>query len=258
MGLSEKYRPKQLSDLWQGLDHLAIRVVAWELQNNKLSGPTLFTAPYGGGKTTIARITAMRTTCLQPGNHPFEPCLSCNACRSILRQQASRPYFADPYGYSEIDCAKVSFDEVCRWVLSEAASPRMWSEDSAFNLNVVILDEFGRLTIPQQKKFLKLLEVSRCLCILCCADEDDLDPAIRQRCSIRPLGLPSAELCVKHVCDMAVAEGGTANQDAARWLSQRCGNNPREIIKVLGDALTLGDGNLDLTSAESALKLRSG
>ncbi len=179
--------------------------------------------------------------------------MKCEACRSILNQQAARPFFSDPCGYSEIDCAKVPFEVMCKWIISEANCFRFWSKGSAFDLNVVILDEFGRLTLVQQKKLLKLLKVTRCFLVLCCADEDELDPAIAQRCSLRPLGLPSTNDCVMHVCEIVDKEGGTANESAASVLCLKCGNNPRKILKILGDALTLGGGILDVNSATQAL-----
>ena len=229
-----------------------------ELAKNKLTSPTLFTGPYGGGKTSIARMAGIRWACEQPGEPLFEPCLTCDACRSILKKTRMHPCTFDYHGYIELDCGHMSPEKIFDLVRSEIVSPNLFCPGPAFcRAKTILLDEFGRFTETHQRKFLKFLETRNAVFMICCADEDKLDPAIRARCSIRPLRLPSIDLCTQRILDITAMEDATASPDAARLLAQRCGNNPREILKVLGDALTFADDHLSISSVEDALDLRS-
>lgn len=255
--LADKYRPKQFVELWQGLETPVIEVITLELAQGALSGPLLVRSPYGGGKTSLVRLIGLRAACLNPDAASCEPCLSCKACTSITRALASRPLVIDEYGYGEIDCTRTPAGDILHLIQEEKMiSKRLWSP-GGMEQKVLALDEFGRLSMGDQKRFLKILETGGAHLILCVADEDKIDEAVANRCLVRRLPLPSIDQCVAHIRRIVESEGRTISPNAARLLAQRCGNVPRDTLLTLSDAMIFAKESVDLAAVEKSLKMRS-
>lgn len=217
----------------------------------------LVRSPYGGGKTSLVRLIGLRAACLKTDDGSCEPCLACKPCTSITRALASRPLVINEYGYGEIDCTRTPAGDILRLIQEEKMiSKRLWSP-GGMEKKVLALDEFGRLSISDQKKFLKILETGGIHLVLCVADEDKIDEAVADRCLVRHLSLPSTDQCVFHIQRIVKSEGRTISANAARHLAQRCGNVPRDTLLTLSDAMIFAKDSIDLTAAEKALTMRS-
>jgi len=251
MDLSDKYRPARFADLWQWPTSPTLKIVTNEIQRSNLQSPMLVRGNYGDGKTSLARIIGRRASCLNAHLHPYEPCGECEGCRNL------RPYGAttwSEFGYFEIDCTEFSAAAVRDMVKEETAGRLFKNSCSHW---VVCLDEIGRRDAAYQRQLLKLVENVRAHIILCCGTEDSVDKALKARCIVRPMRPPTQEQCLTAVRGIAEHERVTVCDSALPVLVSRLGCNPRDILKTLSNAVSLGNGKVGFEEIELALAMRA-
>lgn len=251
MDLSERYRPRRFDQLWQFPGAPALEVITSEIARSQLQTPALFTGGYGEAKTTLARIIGRRASCMNPSVHSYEPCGACDGCQRLDQISTGSTIWSE-YGYLEIDCVEYSVADIRR-ILAQYTQGKLFK--TAFSRWVICLDEIGRRNEAYQRGLLKLVENARGHIILCAADLDPVDTALRNRCAIRPLTVPTPPQCVRGIQRIAVKEGIQVADPAALFLVTRLGCNPRRVLKTLQTAISLADGSVAVDHVEIALSM---
>lgn len=249
MDLSEKYRPARFQEMWQWGQSPALTAITREIEHGHIASPMLFIANYGDGKTTLARIIGRRACCENADAHPFEPCLTCTGCED-LKVRSMTTWCG--YGYFEIDCSQFSAADVQKRVARES----MMSPFGGWRRWVICLDEIGRRDKNYQRSLLKMVENVRANFILCSGTNDDIDPALRSRCVLRPFKPPNREQCLSAIKRVATAEGVRFADGGADLLVTRLGCNPRTILKVMTNAMALSDDHIGIGEVEAALDMQ--
>ena len=235
--LRVKYRPRRFRHLAQGIDDPGIRLITQALAQNRSLLALLLIGSYGLGKTTLARLLGQRAACTQQQQHPYEPCGRCAGCREVIR----RPHDCDLVGYSEWDVQINSPGEI----ISDIARyvPFAKTGGKVMPQRVVFLDEFHRLPIKHQEKFVKVIEDVgprfKTLFVVSMADGASVCAAIAQRatpCRLRP---PTIVAATQHVRAIARREGHVIHLDDAELLAASAACVPRQYLAFLQIALIL-------------------
>jgi DNA polymerase III gamma/tau subunit len=241
--LRDKYRPRHFRQLAQGLPDPTIRAITMALASGRLPQAFLLRGQYGCSKTTVARLLGLRAVCLRQELHPYEPCGQCEHCRSVRRD----PRCAGWEGYCEYDVQSQSprelIDRIMDQIIYNKAGGKIMPH------RVVALDEFHRLPVRDQEKFVKVIEdgaaMYRVLFVICAAPGSELCPAIQQRCTLRPIRPPAMVQGIHHVRTIARAEGRTLNSADAKLLVATANRVPRVYLDLLQDSIILsGDSRI--------------
>lgn len=239
LDLREKYRPRFFRHLAQGLSDPSIRAITMAVAQKRLPHALLLQGQYGCAKTTVARLLGLRAACLRQELHPFEPCGTCDDCRIVRRNPRSVGW----EGYCEYDVQRMSpkelIDRIMREIIYGKAGGKITPQ------RVVTLDEFHRLGLRDQEKFVKVIEDGAAQCkvlfVLCAAPGAEICEAIAQRCTLRPLVAPTAEQSISHIGRIARAEGRLLQPAEAKLLVAMAGCVPRVYLGLLQDAILLSD-----------------
>ena len=241
MDLRVKYRPKKFHDMAQGLSDPTIRAITMAFGQDRKLQALLLQGPYGSGKTSIARIIGQRNSCLEKAIHAYEPCGTCEHCIGIQHD----PRAACWHGYSEFDVQTAPPSEL----ISKIRRGSLYSGPR----RTVALDEFHRLRLQDQERFVKVIEDLSAdrgiLFVLCVAADAKLCRAIAQRCSRRRITLPSLERAGLHIQAVAQAEGEVVSTDDASLIADMAQCVPRDYIGILQDAFIISDGSAALSQA---------
>jgi len=235
MSMSEDYRPVRFEDMWQWPDSPVLKIITNGIRDDNLDFPILLRGHYGEGKTTLACILGRRRCCDQKHLHPFEPCGTCEGCKSVDLDWTGG--FSE-WGYREYDCTAVTSERLRRCIGEDTAG-NPWKNINTDTRWLVCLDELGHCSDTFQHTLLKRLDKGTADYILCVATEDKIIPELSQRCSEYRLKPPTVDQCCVALDRIARIEGIELDPNAARLLSSRFGCNPRTILKALPKARSL-------------------
>ena len=243
--LRVKYRPHRFRHLAQGLSDPIIRSITLALAQGRKLQALLLRGGYGEGKTTIARLLGQRAACLRQQLHPYEPCGSCDGCRAVRKN----PRSSDWEGYSEFDVQSASPRDMIDRIMN--CIPYCKQGGTIMPQRVATLDEFHRLGIKDQEKFVKIIEDFGprydALFVICVSADASVCPAIAQRCTQRRLRPPSLQRCAEHLRLIARAEGHMLAPDDAELLAASASCVPRVYLDLLQDAIVLADNGSTLS-----------
>lgn len=243
--LRVKYRPRQFRHLVQGLSDPVIQSITLPLSQGRRLQHLGLRGPFGSGKTSLARLLGQRAVCNNQHLHPYEPCGKCSGCQAAWEN----PLGSDWGGYSEFDVQSASPRDMIKRIKSEV----MYRKEGGKIMpqRVVTLDEFHRLPIKDQEKFVKVIEdygARFCtLFIICVAEDAKICPAISQRCTPRRIVLPSLARSRFHIRAIARAEGYILTPDDAELLAATARRVPRVYLGLLQDAIVFSHGETTVT-----------
>jgi len=234
-----KYRPKRFSDI-VGLGPEFESVLQRLAKNNPHAGFE-YEAHFGGGKTSVAIVTAQSILCTGRKEGSAEPCLECPACKN---------FEADPfrsfgfYQYVYVDCTRLEKIKLKKY-LYDINNYRFMNSGS--KRLVFLFDEFHRTPEPVQELFLNPLETkSNAVFIFCIATEHKnfMEPALSQRLLKIEINTPRIEEIVQlmtKVCDEEAAR--VEDSRLLEDIGEFAGKNPRLCLNILGECLILAADN---------------
>lgn len=176
---------------------------------------------YGAGKTTLARIIALAANC----NHKDEngnPCLECEACRSILAGNC--------IDVVEIDGASNNgVDQVRELTANTAYVPAL------LKYKVIIIDEVHMLSKAAFNAFLKTLEEppEYCIFILCTTEVNAIPATVRSRSANYNFKRISTEDIYCHLKQVAEKYGIQLDTDAGKLIAKNAGGAMRNALALL-------------------------
>jgi len=237
IALYRKYRPERFSDV-VGQEHIK-RTLKNAIKKDQLSHAYLFSGPRGTGKTTIARILARATNCIDL--HDGEPCGKCDNCRGIS---------SGVWGVVEIDGASHNSVEDIRDLQDVIHHVPLKGK-----YTVYIIDEVHMLSKPAFNAFLKTLEEPpvHAKFIMCTTEPFKLPKTILSRCQhFSFTHIPLAEIKAQ-VEKIAAAEKVEISTEAAEFLAVHGQGSMRDTISLLDQALIYAGGKIRIEDVKELL-----
>lgn len=239
MSLSEKYRPVKFQDMWQWPDSHVLKAITNDIQNEIHHPRMQIIAPFGVGKTTLARILGRRRCCENTGAHHFEPCGECKGCKSVDMSWSGG---WSEWGYCESDCTTVTKEKLDKIMHYEIAFNPMQNPGARW---LLCLDELSRSEKKLQHRLLKPVESETFDTILCLATENkkDILKELRKRFVPMVLDPPTPDQCSNALQRITEVEDIHLDNGLARLLVTRLGCVPRDILMALDYAWSLAGSN---------------
>lgn len=223
--LSLKYRPRKFADLAQPA---VVRAITNAIAEDRLSQFYLFEGSRGCGKTSLARLIAMRSVCEDPEG--VEPCGKCDQCRDV----AEGRFFSDVI---EVNAARhTGKDEIADLVQSTVHTMPMCSAKKVY-----ILDECHKLSDSAQSSLLKVLEEppAHVIFIFCTTElRKVLDAIVDRSLHFRFRPIP-ADVIAGRLEEICRAEGIRFEEGTLEALGREARGSLRQALKLLQ---TIADG----------------
>lgn len=219
--LNVAYRPCKFSDVIG--NKFAVNMLSNAVVKKMIPHAMLFTGNSGCGKTTMARIVALALNCFEPEGP--EPCLKCDACKSILSLNS--------FAVIELDGARAGNVDIIRSVLDDLPSASMGMEKN----KVLIIDEAHNLTPPSksEKALLKFLEdtPSHVYVILCTNEPHKFEDVTINRCKTVQFSRLSELEILKLLEEVSQFEGFSYNSDVLKYIVDESNGVPRQALTYL-------------------------
>ena len=199
----------------------------------------LFHGPFGTGKTTLARLSAMLVNCEDPEvATKREPCLECNSCKAILAENCM--------DVLELNAADKSGKEDMGAVVDGMRTYPFQSKKKVY-----IIDESHELSKAAQSKLLKPTEdvPEHIYFFFCSSDLKKMNEAIGQRCfkvHTKLMKDKDLERLVDEVCIAEHPQGNSIKEKRPDLLKQIVVTASGSVRSALQNLEKVLSGGLDL------------
>jgi DNA polymerase-3 subunit gamma/tau len=218
--LYRRYRPRRFAEV-RGQDHV-VTALRNAVREGRVGHAYLFSGPRGTGKTTSARILAKVLNCANPVDG--EPCLECEACRSIEAGTS--------FDLHELDAASNNKVDDIRDLIERVAY------STPGRTKVYILDEVHMLTGAASAALLKTLEEppEGVVFVLATTDPQKVIPTIRSRTQQFAFHLLPADDLRKVIDDTGVG----VDAEAVDYALRVGGGSARDTLSALETVIAAG------------------
>ncbi|MCL1822748.1 MAG: DNA polymerase III subunit gamma/tau [Oscillospiraceae bacterium] len=235
LALYRKYRPVTFRDVFSQ-EHITTTLQN-QIKNKQTVHAYLFTGSRGTGKTSCARILAKALCCLSPedGN----PCLTCEACKSIADGTAQ--------DISEIDAASNNGVDDVRVLREETRYVPV-----SLKYRVYIIDEVHMLSAGAFNALLKTLEEppAHVVFILATTENHKVPATILSRCQRFEFKRVKTADCVSELMKIAQKEGVKLSQSAAELIARLSDGGMRDALSLLETCISQSEIQISQVGAD--------
>lgn len=226
-----RYRPLKFSDVLGQAG--AVQLLKSRLRNGTaLDSCYIFAGGHGQGKTTLARILARASLCLDLDTSDPEPCNACDNCTAVLDGTPGAFEERDAASGGTVDVVRSMVDDLPFSILN--ASKRVW-----------LFDEAHRMTIGAQDVLLKPLEEKKVVGIFCTTEPEKIRGPIRSRCEEYTIRKVTREDVLARMKYILTAEGVSHDDDAILTVIDYSGGHVRDVVNRLEMIAQLGGITLE-------------
>lgn len=233
MGFDTKYRPQHYRDL-VGQDATVAILRQFVQSGAGFHQSYLFAGPYGGGKTTTARLLARSLMCDSPVQG--ESCNLCENCKVFLRGES-------PEGFTEFDAATNSGKDDIRKIVEESSYATFTG-----NRRLYLIDEAHALSTGALDGLLKSLEDckpgsqdKRLVCIFCTTEPEKMRATILSRCAPAFLiKTPSVQQVADRLAWVCEQESLEFDHDTLKLVAQAGELHLRNALKAVEGISMIG------------------
>lgn len=213
------YRPCTIDEI-VGQD-INKKVIKNSIKAGSLPHSLLFTGPPGCGKTTAARIIALRLNCENPKG--ADPCLECDTCVATLSQSLYPDVIEINVGKSG---GKDAVDKI---------TANLGYSPSFCKNKVLIFDEAHKLTPAAQDLLLKEIEdgYANVYFIFCTNEPDKLKNTFVDRNTSMNFSPLSSDLIVELLKNICEYEAAPYTEPILEYIAEAAKGTPRKSIKFL-------------------------
>lgn len=216
--LSVKYRPKTFEEVYQPA---VVTSMVNAVESGRLSHAYLYDGPRGSGKTTLARLMAMKLSCETPHGH--NPCGSCRSCRLIWSGRMQE--------VAEINAAEATG----KGDMEEMISGTINHMPVSVPKRIYILDECHMLSNNAQNSLLKTIEEppDYVVFFLCTTESRKLVPTVVDRClhyRFQPVPPEAIADRLRFVCG---EEGISCDETSLRLIASESRGSMRLALKTI-------------------------
>src|SRR3954453_11992190 len=236
--IARKYRPQRFSDV-VGQEHVT-QTLSNAITSSRIAHAYLFCGPRGTGKTTIARIFAKCLNCTGGPKVDFDD--NDSRCQEITEGRS--------LDVLEIDGASNRGIEEIRELRETVKYVPATSK-----YKIYIIDEVHMLTKEAFNALLKTLEEppEHVKFMFATTEPEKILLTILSRCQRFDLRRIPAALIVKHLAQIAAAEGVKVEHEALQILASRAAGSMRDSQSLLEQLLALGHERITSSDVNNLL-----
>ncbi|MBF0297044.1 MAG: DNA polymerase III subunit gamma/tau, partial [Magnetococcales bacterium] len=238
--LARRWRPRNF-DALVGQQHV-VRALRNAITAGRVPHAFLFSGTRGVGKTTLARILAMRLNCR--ATETPEPCGVCDSCQEVIA--GSHP------DVMEIDAASRTKVEQMRELLELAPYAPASSPYKVF-----ILDEIHMLSTQSFNALLKTLEEPppHVKFIFATTEPRKIPATILSRCQRHDLKRVTPQLLIGHLETILQKEGLPWDATALEAVVRAADGSVRDGLSLLDQVIAHGNGEVRMEAVQLLLGL---
>lgn len=238
--LYRTYRPQTFADV-VGQEHI-VGTITKAIEQDAVTHAYLFQGPRGTGKTTLARLLAMRVNCEKPTG--VEPCGTCSSCKALQ--------LGSSLDIVEIDAASNrGIDDIRSLRETISTAP------SGGKRKVYIIDEVHMLTNEAFAALLKTLEepAKHVIFVLATTELHKVPDTIMSRCQVFRFRRASEEDMNKRLSFILKKEKRKVDDSVISFVVSRSDGCFRDAESLLGQILTMSEKDSSLQATIELLGL---
>ncbi len=237
---ARKWRPTKFSEV-VGQEHITATLLN-SLKLGRVAHAYIFAGPRGVGKTTVARILAKATNCLNPED--YEPCNECEMCVEISNGRSIDVLEIDGASNRGIDEIR-DLRESVRYTPTKA------------KYKVYIIDEVHMLTKEAFNALLKTLEEppSHILFIFATTEPHRVPPTILSRCQRFDFRRIEIQKIIERLKLIAQQDKIQIDQDSLFTIAKKANGSLRDALSIFDQVVSFCGDKIQFEDVLKALNI---